>query len=128
MRQVDVTAYTSHKPRKIKPEKVDLGDLPPIRKAAAKTKQAQAHVRADAPKQESTDARVHESTAVPTHERADVHGYRPIVRKTLDVYLDQIELIETWRARRRRDRGGRSVTQGEVVREIFDFFKEAKGL
>jgi hypothetical protein len=130
MRKVDVSAYSAQKPRKIKPEKVDLGDLPPIQKPPPKPKtdKVQTHNRAKAQSHKPTDAQSHESTNVQNHKRANVHDYRPIVRKTLDLFLDQSEMIETWRARMRRDRGGRSVTQGEAAREVFDFFKEAKGL
>lgn len=130
MKKIDMGAYSAQQPRRIKPEAVDLGDLPPIQAPPAQRKTADAptHVGAKAQSHTRTDAQTHEGTSAQSHERANVHDYRPIVRKTLDLYLDQIELIETWRALKRRESGGRSVTQGEVAREIFDFFKEAHDL
>ena len=130
MKKVDMGAYSAKQPTRIKPEAVDLGDLPPIQAPSPKQKPAdvQKHDGAIAQTHKGTDAPSHESTEAHRHERANVHDYRPIVRKTLDVFLDQIEMMDTWRARKRREGGGRSVTQGEVVREILDFFKQAHDL
>jgi hypothetical protein len=127
MRKVDASASSSKAARRIKPEKVSLGDLPPIQ-APPKRPQTPSLERAKAHSHKSTNVQKHKRTDAQKHKRANVHDYRPIVRKTLDLFLDQIEMIETWRARMRRDKGGKSVTQGEAVRDIFDFFKEAKDL
>lgn len=72
-----------------------------------------------------TNERLNERTDEQTNERSNVQDYRPIARKSYDIYLDQSEWIDEWAIKQQR-KLGRHVTKGEVVREIIDFFFQKK--
>lgn len=79
------------------------------------------HARTNTPTHKRADEQLNKAPDVQLHERTNVHSYRVIARKTLDLYLDQIEQLDELVVRRRRELK-RHVTIGEVAREIVDFF------
>lgn len=72
-----------------------------------------------------TNERLNERTVEQTNERSTVQDYRPIARKSYDIYIDQAEMIDEWAIKQQR-KLGRHVTKGEVMREIIEFFFQKK--
>lgn len=56
-----------------------------------------------------------------TVERSSDQDYRIVVRHSYDFYQDQIYAIEDEVVKRNRQRG-KTVTKGEIVRQIVDFY------
>lgn len=68
-----------------------------------------------------TNVQMNKRTVEQSNERSDVQGYRIIVRKSYDVFLDQDNSIDELVVKRQRD-AGKHVKKGEIMREIVDFF------
>jgi hypothetical protein len=75
MRKVDATVYSAKKPHRVTPEKVDLGDLPPIEKPTDK----QAEQQEKPGNRDTTTPRYHDTTASVGEKRAIadiIYSYR----------------------------------------------------
>ena len=68
-----------------------------------------------------SNTQVFKSSDVQMNESSNVQAYRSIVRRSYDLYLDQIDKIDEQVIKQRRKRG-KTVTKGEVMREIIDHF------
>jgi hypothetical protein len=76
MRKVDATVYSAKEPHRVKPEKVDLGDLPPIEKPIGK----QAEQQEKPGNRDTTTPRYHDTTLSRYHD-AIIETIRKAVRQ-----------------------------------------------
>jgi|GEM_PF-6070677 len=124
--------------------KSGLGDSPlflnPTKKPVAKKVSTDAHKAVLKPKESENNknkkrlsvqkgkrssVRSFNSSSVQSIERSNGQDYRVIKRKTYDFYLDQVYSIEDEVLRRSRQTG-LTITKGEIVREIVDFYFSKK--
>jgi hypothetical protein len=70
-----------------------------------------------------TNTQTNERSDVQKYKRSNVQDYRTIIRRSYDVYMDQVDKIDEQVIKRRRV-VGKNVTKGEVLREIIDYFFE----
>ena len=117
-----MSAYSSKKPRHIEPEKVDLGDLPPLHKSVVK------------PSKETTESQPEEPNTVRSYDRTDVpsertdggnvrreagsFGRRNTKRHPFEIYEDQLVSLQRLKASLVLE--GKQVAMAEMVREAID--------
>jgi hypothetical protein len=70
---------------------------------------------------ERSNVQVYGGSDVQMNKHTNVQGYRSVVRRSYDIYLDQVDKIDEQAIKSRRLRG-KNVTKGEVMREIIDYF------
>lgn len=140
MRNVDLSAYSSQKPR-IQPEKVNLGDLPPIERPADEvhlsppdTRNAQPGVvpaATEPVEAERNNARTSERTEIRTEFRSENRSVvLPVKRRTkrysFEFYEDQIVRLKQLKIKAEME--GESLSLSDMARIAFDEYLKDKAV
>lgn len=104
-------------------DKSDAGHSDP--KLTQPTKSKIFGKRSNGQANERSDEQANGRSSVQMVNRSDEQDYRVIVRHTYDFYQDQVYSIEDEVLYRGRQTG-KSITKGELVREIVDFYFKKK--
>lgn len=140
MRDVDLSAYSSQQPSRIKPEKMDLGELPPIEPVRSKPKSDQLAPTSEpettvsqSPTKEAQSERNTDRSSERTELRTEVRSENrsvtlPLKRRTkrysFEFYEDQIVKLKQLKIQAEMD--GESITLSDMARIAMDEYLQDK--
>ncbi|MCL4247387.1 MAG: hypothetical protein KJ065_04460 [Anaerolineae bacterium] len=121
MKKVDTSVFVSEqKASRIKPEEIDMADLPPIPKPVPHDNKSQEQEKAE---------RISERTEFRTENRSDQRpSFFPLKRRTtrysFEFYEDQIYKLKE--LKHRAEMSGEKVTLSDIAREALDEYLKEK--